>query len=108
MAYHRDSLRQSSDMFEATVWDAAIRVSCRRCRHAALFEPTGLWWRFFRRDWDFSFGGARRRFFCRRCLGRCGVKVRAGRIEGVNEPPQVFLARPSEAEWRRALKRFRA
>ena len=96
------------DLFDAAVRHRSIRLSCRRCGHARVFDGHALWWHFHRREWPDRFGDVRRRSVCSSCLERLGRKVRNPRLELVDEEPTGDpLPMPTEADWKRELRRRR-
>jgi hypothetical protein len=109
MSYNRDGLRHPTHIFEAALWRYVVKVACSRCSHVATFEPAGLWWHFQRRGWDDWLPGANKRFWCTQCASKDRRKVRPKKLEfaeGVEPTRQLPL--PSDAEWKRALSRYRS
>ena len=107
--YNRDGGRIATTIFEAAAWHYAVRPVCSRCTHAASFHPHALWWHFHKKGWDDDLRDARKRFWCRKCGERIGQRVRPRLLELVQEQDDdVKLAMPSQAEWKKAVNRFRS
>jgi hypothetical protein len=96
------------DLFDAAVRGRAVRLTCAKCRHAAVFSSRALWWLFHRKGWVDTFPEVRRRSLCIMCLHRQGMKVRNPEFELVDEAPtDASLPSPSELDWKRELRRRR-
>jgi hypothetical protein len=96
------------DLFDAAVRGRTIRLTCRRCRHAAVLDSHAMWWLFHRKGWPDSFADVRRRCLCLMCLHRRGEKVRDPELELVADAPtDRSLEMPSEFDWKRELRRRR-
>ena len=107
--YNQDGGRIATTIFEAAAWHYAIQPVCSQCPHSAIFHPHALWWHFRKRGWDERLGAARARFWCRKCGERMGQRVRPRLLELVRETEDMIcLEMPSEAEWKRAVNRFRS
>jgi hypothetical protein len=107
--YNKDGGRVATTIFEAAAWHYAVRPVCSRCPHAASFHPHALWWHFHKRGWDDGLWQARARFWCRKCGERIGQHVRPRVLELVKEQDDdVKLEMPSQAEWKKAVNRFRS
>ncbi|MGZ8282468.1 MAG: hypothetical protein ACXWUN_05890 [Allosphingosinicella sp.] len=95
------------DLFDAAVRRRAIRLTCPRCGHTAILSSPALWWLFERKGWRDRFHEVQRRFFCRSCRQRGGIKVRP-RLELSGDPPtDNSFPFPSELDWKRELRRRR-
>lgn len=107
MSAYRDGAPFPVTIFEAAALHYAVNVICARCRNSAVFEPGGLWWRFYKKRWNDHFSDARVRFWCT-CCARGGIpRSRAHRLEAVRATPERYLPPPDEREWKRAVSRFR-
>lgn len=96
------------DLFDAAVRRPGIRLTCRKCRHSAVFSSHALWWLFHRKGWRDRFDDVRKRCICLMCLHRDGIKMRNPELEIVHEEPtDTSLAAPSELDWKRELRRRR-
>ena len=102
--------RIATTIFEAAAWHYAVKPVCGRCSHNALFHPHSLWWHFQKRGWDDNLRSALARFWCRKCAERIGKRIRPRVLELERETEAmnlVLLEMPSEAEWKKAVNRFR-
>lgn len=107
--YDSEGGRVASTIFEAAAWHYAVKPMCGRCPHSAIFHPHALWWHFSKRGWDDNLHTARARFWCRRCAARIGKRVRPGQLALVAETENMIcLEMPSQAEWKKAVNRFRS
>lgn len=89
-------------LFDAAVYQRAIRVRCR-CSHTARLNPYALWWLFYRKGWDQRLKVAKERLKCSRC-GWKGFVL----IDLVGEEwDKTSLPMPPETEWKRAVRRSR-
>jgi hypothetical protein len=104
---YRDGQRIPTDLFEAAVWFASLKVSCSRCANLALFETAGLWWHFHGKHWDDSLRGARLRFYCSRCVVAVAARVHPAPLQPVSAKPTKLLPPPPDREWKRRLSRFK-
>ncbi|MFL6846737.1 MAG: hypothetical protein ACJ8ER_17870 [Allosphingosinicella sp.] len=96
------------ELFDAAARGRTIRLTCRECRHGAVFSSHALWWLFHRKGWVATFEEVRRRFVCLLCLHRRGAKVRNPEFELVDDAPtDTSLPLPSEIDWKRELRRRR-
>jgi len=101
--------RIATTIFEAAAWHRAIKPLCSRCPHSAIFHPHALWWHFSKRGWDDNLRAARARFWCRRCGQQIGQRIRPRMLEVVPETEDmILLEMPSQAEWKKAVNRFRS
>lgn len=107
MSRNEQGLRVSTNVFEAAAWHYRVKVMCG-CGHAALFDPHGLWWLLQKRRWNDDFKEIRSRFYCTRCRTIKRQTVRPDTIGPSKEAATIMLPMPDEAEWKRALGRFRA
>jgi hypothetical protein len=86
-----------------------IRLTCRACRHARVFEGHQLWWLFHRRRWDDQMKSIGHRFYCGRCCNTDCRKIKTPAWQRTKDPPTgVALAWPDEREWKRAISRYRS
>ena len=96
------------ELFDAAVRGRSVKLTCPRCRRAAILSSHALWWLFERKGWAARFADVRRRCFCIMCLHRTGEKVRGAELELVDDPPtDTSLPMPSEMDWKRELRRRR-
>ena len=96
------------DLFDAAVRHRAVRLTCPRCGHQAIFASPALWWLFERKGWRDRFQEVERRFHCRPCRTRGEDMVQRPRLDLVDDPPTVTnLPLPSEIVWKRELRRRR-
>lgn len=95
-----------TDLFEAAIWNRTVKVRCI-CGNVGTFHPNGLWWRFYRKGWLFTFGDARRYFYCTHCFSRTKNRIRPDRIETCSDEPKISLPLPTDREWKMMLKRMR-
>ena len=99
----------ATTIFEAAAFHMAVKPVCSRCQHSATFHPHALWWHFSKRGWNDNLSVARERFWCRQCGARIGRRIRPGLLELVKETEEMIcLEMPSQAEWKRAVNRFRS
>jgi hypothetical protein len=101
--YDAQGGRIVTNVFEAAAWHYNIKARCSRCGHTSVLNRYAVWWRFERRDWDMRLRYAARRFRCLRC-GTAAAKLEPVRID----PTTQHLPVPSEADWKRAVNRFRS
>jgi hypothetical protein len=107
MARYKDGLRIATNLFEAAAWHKAVKPVCK-CTRWATFNPHALWWHFHCKGWNDNLVAARAHFWCRNCADRVGI-VRPIRIDLTEESTRdIYLTLPPEAEWKRALNRFRS
>lgn len=96
------------DLFDAAVRHRAVRLTCPRCGHQAIYSSPALWWLFERRGWRDRFHEVERRFYCRPCRARDGSAVQRPRLDLVDGPPtETALPLPSAIDWKRELRRRR-
>lgn len=96
------------DLFDAAVRHRAVRLTCPRCGHVAIFASPALWWLFERNGWPDKFHEVERRCFCRPCHARNGGTVQRPRLDLVDQPPtETGLPSPSALDWKRELRRRR-
>lgn len=107
MTVYRDEAHFPVTFFEAAALLYSVRVTCSRCRNAAVFEPGGVWWHFHKRGWNDHFDLAGKRFSCGQCALGGLPRVRPRSFEAVREKPGRTLPPPDEREWKRAIRRFR-
>lgn len=101
--YDAQGGRIVTNVFEAAAWHYNIRATCPRCRHTNVLNRYAVWWRFERKGWDQDFRKASGRFRCTGC-GNMGARIEPVRIN----PTVNALPVPMEAEWKRAVSRFRS
>lgn len=108
--FKADGTKEATNLFEAAAWQYAVRVTCGRCGHSAVFDPHALWWLFERKRWNDSLPAAARRFACMDCRshGRREPKGLAGISLVDDQPTTTDLPLPPEREWKRAINRFRS
>ena len=95
------------DLFDAAARGKAIKLTCLRCRHIAIFNGYALWWLFRDRGWKDGFRDVQRRSLCTMCWFHRGEKMRGPKLDLVDDEPTVELPMPSELEWQRELRRRR-
>ena len=100
--FDADGNRIPNTLFECAAWHYSVVAICRRCARETIFDPHALWWLFQRRHWSDHFNDATRRFKCSKC--KAGAFVTWSR----NKEPNAHLPMPPEAEWKRAINRFRS
>lgn len=105
-----DGTREPTNFFEAAAWHYSVKVYCGWCGHAAIFDPHALWWHFHQKHWDDDLAGAAKRFDCKVCRRNFWTegKGRAKISLGSERPTDDSLPLPPEAEWKRAISRFRS
>lgn len=91
---------------EAAAWRKTVKVACQ-CGHVVYFQPHALWWLYERQGGPTFFREMRRRYYCAPCYQRTRRKVRPTITALGQEEPTVKLDLPPEAEWKRAVQRFR-
>jgi hypothetical protein len=110
MARYEGGLKVPTQIWEAAAMHRLIKIECAilRCGNVGLFDPHAMWWHFYRRSWSDTFTVAQHRFYCQRCSGVAGFRVKRGTMTctGTGEPNRS-LPMPSELEWKRFLSRHR-
>ncbi|MGW8202657.1 hypothetical protein ACWGM0_08915 [Sphingomonas bisphenolicum] len=108
MARYVDELKVATCLFEAAAFHNAVKVTCR-CGHYAVFDPHGLFWRYYRKGWDDNLHEAGKRMWCLVCRASSGRKVRPRRIDLLNlyQGTRIMLPPPDEREWKRLVNRYR-
>ena len=107
--YDRHGGKIPTTIFEAAAWHKAIKPLCSRCPHSAIFHPHSLWWWFSRRGWNDDLRDATKRFWCRQCAAQIGRRVRPRMLDVVAETEDMIcLPMPSQADWKKAVNRFRS
>ena len=95
------------DLFDAAVRYSAVRLTCPKCGRAQVLRAAALWWLFHRSGWRDRFRDVKRRYYCRACRERYGLKIHAD-IALVNEPPtDDTLPMPPDVECKRERRRRR-
>lgn len=87
-----------------------IKVECIivRCGNVGIFDPHALWWHFYSRNWSDTFTVAQHRFYCRRCSGVAGFRVKRSIMDiSIGGEPNRPMPMPSEREWTRFLSRHK-
>jgi hypothetical protein len=82
-----------SPLFEAVIHNETVEVRCV-CGNIGLFQPHGLWWRFYLKRWPYRYGEMRRRFYCTRCLRITGNRVRPDHVGRTTERAIIQLPMP--------------
>lgn len=96
------------DLFDGAVRYSAVKLTCKRCKHAQILRAAALWWLFYRNGWADRFGDVQRRCYCLLCYHRRGEKVHYPALEFVDvEPTDDSLPMPSELDWKREQRRRR-
>ena len=110
MVGYKHGLKVATHIFEAAAWHYGIRVTCCVCGHSSVFDPHKLWWLFWKKGWDDRLAVARVRFWCRVCGARTGTRVKQADIDLTPDAPpdDHGLDFPPEAEWKKAVSRFRS
>jgi hypothetical protein len=107
--YDKHGGKIATTIFEAAAWHKAVQPMCSGCPHSAIFHPHALWWYFRKRGWNDNLRKARAKFWCRKCGERVGKRIRPRVLELVPETDDMIrLQMPSEAEWKKAVNRFRS
>lgn len=95
--------RIPTTLFELAAYHCSLRVRCRRCPHEAVFHGAALWWLFQRKHWPDELRDVPGKLSCTIC-GNREVK-----LEVVRAPPTItHLPLPCDADWKRAVSRYRA
>lgn len=101
--YDAQGARVVTNVFEAAAFEYNIKATCLRCGHTNVLNRYAVWWRFERSDWDMRLRPASDRFRCLRC------RTKGARLEPVRMMPTTHLLPvPTEADWKRAVRRFRS
>lgn len=96
----------TTDLFEAVIHNETVEVRCI-CGNIGLFQPHGLWWRFYVKRWPYRYADMRRRFYCTRCLRITGDRVRPDHVGRTTERAIIQLAMPDERQWKRMMHHMR-
>ena len=96
----------TTDLFEAVIHNETVEVRCV-CGNMGLFQPHGLWWRFYLKRWPYRYGEMRRRFYCTRCLRITGNRVRPDHVGRTSERAVIKLSMPDERQWKRMMHHMR-
>lgn len=87
-----------------------VEVKCiiLHCGNLGVFDPHALWWYFYKRQWSDTFTVAQHRFYCRRCTGVAGFRVKKAVME-LSKATQVnrALPLPGEMVWKKFLARYK-
>ena len=75
--------------------------------HMAIHDPHGLWWLCETKGWSDRLRDLQGRFYCLACHFKFRRKVRPVALDLTKASATIILPRPSEREWKRALKRVR-
>lgn len=97
-----DGKRIKQSIFDCAAFHYDVSARCRSCSHAAVLRAHALWWRFARRGWDDDLRRGASRLRCSAC-GETAVQLSPTR----DAPTVDELPLPPEAEWKRAVNRFR-
>lgn len=96
------------DLYDAAVRYRAIKLTCRRCGHAAIVSTHALWYYYARKGWSDAFRQVQRRSICMVCWYERGEKVTRPDMEfGDWEPTDTRFPMPSEFEWKAEVRRRR-
>jgi hypothetical protein len=98
-----DGAQIPTTLFECAAFHRSLKARCPTCGREAVFHGAALWWLFQRKHWRDHLDYVPARMRCTGC-GRRGVPVRLCR----EAPTIVHLPMPPDAEWKRAVSRFRA
>ena len=96
----------TTDLFEAVIHNDTIEVRCA-CGNRGLFQPHGLWWRFYLKRWPYRYGEMRRFFYCADCLRMTGKRIRPEKVGRTAATPVIKLPMPDEREWKRMMQAMR-
>jgi hypothetical protein len=98
----RDSANPVRDVFDAAAHGYNLKLECGGCRRGQVLDAHAVWHLFQRKRWRDLLRDVPARFRCRGC-GR-----KSPRLDLVHDDPTVTdLPMPSEAEWKRELRRRR-
>jgi hypothetical protein len=101
--YDHEGNKVPTSLFECAAFHRTLKVHCPSCDHGAVFHGAALWWLFHRKHWHDHLDYVAQRLRCTSC-GRRGVPVQLSR----EAPTIVHLPLPNDAEWKRAVSRFRS
>jgi hypothetical protein len=98
----RDSPNPIRELFDAAAQGYNLQLKCRGCRRFEVLDAHAVWHLFQRKGWRDLLRDVPARFRCRNC-GR-----KPPFLELVHEDTTCTdLPMPSEAEWKRELRRRR-
>lgn len=105
----RDHLgRKLRTLMHCALYRTTLKLSCRRCRHVALFDAVPVWWHFHRKGIDDAIPDVLNRFYCTHCW-RDRKVVSRPRLEITRDMPRSSgLEYPDEREWKRIISRYRS
>ncbi|WP_082679059.1 hypothetical protein [Sphingobium cupriresistens] len=108
MARYVDDLKVATCLFKAAAWHKAVKVTCV-CGHFAVFDPHGLFWRYYRKGWSDDLRDVGGKMWCRICRASSGRKVRPRGIDllSLYQGTRITLPLPDEREWKRLVNRYR-
>jgi hypothetical protein len=98
----RESANVIRDLFDVAAHGYTIRLTCRGCGRREVLSAPAVWHLFQVKRWRDLLSDVPKRFRCREC-GRKGPEPALVR----DEPTTQKLPMPSEAEWKRELRRRR-
>ena len=84
-----------------------LRLRCPACRYERVLSGPCVWWLFERRGWRQDMAKVAERFWCQHCRIGNRRKVRPTVAQTRDDPTGEGLPRPSEAEWKRLVSRYR-
>lgn len=98
----RQSANPVRELFDAGAQHYSIKLACRGCRRERILHAAAVWWHFKRKGLSPMLRDVPGKFRCSNC-GRRGPRMDLVQ----DEHNDNSLPLPSEAEWKREVRRRR-
>ena len=109
MEADRDHLnRKLRTLLHCALYRTTLRITCRRCSHAVLWEAVRVWWHFERKGIDDRLPEAEKRFYCGKCWREKHTVSRPRIVITRDMPRDCYLPYPDDRTWKRVISRYRS
>lgn len=105
----KENYRPIRTLFDCALYKLNLQVTCWQCKHSAIIDAPGHWWRSECSGKDDRLAAFVSHLYCSRCFEKAGVKVREPKVETTTTAVTgALLDGPDHYTWKRIINRQRS